>query len=166
MGRPAGRASSCHSSPAGQPRNLTGKPAGWHLGSVPVQWAGRQSGGCQREAGQAGSRLWKKASHRAILDDSIAKSARPRKKKNWVAAQTPEKKNMAGLPVRHSSQLAGRPAWQPGSSLPGGWQSHLDRRSVHAPCQAPAIGQAGQPPEPPGIARQPANIGSHFQCCV
>ena len=64
------------------------------MASVPVQWAGRQSGGCQREAGQAGSRLWKKTSHRAILDDSIAKSARPRKKKDWVAAQTPEKKKI------------------------------------------------------------------------
>ena len=90
----------------------------------------------------------------------------PGKKKIGWQPRPRKKKYMAGLPVRHSSQLAGRPAWQPGSSLPGGWQSHLDRRSVHAPCQAPAIGQAGQPPEPPGIARQPANIGSHFQRCV
>ena len=117
--------------------------------------------GCQREAGQPGSRLWKLASHRAMLDDSIAKPAGLQKKK-CVKAQTPDKQTKILLACQSATeasssaaqlctkQFARRLASKPGptfgpSALSG--TSHPIGRLL------------GSRQGPQAIARQPA---SHF----
>ena len=115
--------------------------------------------GCQTQAGQTGSRLWKLASHRAILEDSIAKPARPRKKKRLRESPDPGKTYiLAGVPVSHRSQLERRPALHQAVCQEAGNQTWanvwLKRLIRHQPSDRQASRQG-----PQAIARQPA---SHF----
>ena len=66
--------------------------------------------GCQRKAGQPGSWLWRLASHRAILDDSIAKPARPRKNKRLRESPDPGKQNIFWLTCQSATEAGSNAA--------------------------------------------------------